>query len=48
VGRRRLRGERGAFLPQRGATAGVADVFVIDVREPAKRCASSLGSRARR
>lgn len=29
-----LRGERGAFLPQRGAMAGAAEVFVTDVREP--------------
>ena len=30
-----LRGERGAFTPQNSAVPGVADIFVIDAREPA-------------
>ncbi len=30
-----LRGERGLFNPQRGAAPGMADVFVVDVLEPA-------------
>jgi alpha-glucosidase/alpha-D-xyloside xylohydrolase len=30
-----LRGERGLFIPQPGAEAGAADVFVIDARQPA-------------
>src|ERR1019366_3629363 len=30
-----LRGERGAFIPQRETTPGGADIFVTDAREPA-------------
>jgi alpha-glucosidase (family GH31 glycosyl hydrolase) len=30
-----LRGERGVFHPQAGAAPGIADVFVMDAREPA-------------